>query len=166
MSTPENRATLAHQRDEMTAEHAAVGRLVERLLAPLLTPAAAFPLLDELHATLRAHFAREELPGGFYETMGACTPEHAEELRVLVDQHYLIACAVHSLRERARGAAPDAAFARDLGVLCTMLARHERIEHKLTADLADREGARGPAPSPGAPTSAPASPPHGTGESE
>jgi hemerythrin len=136
MSTQENRAAVAKVRDELTSEHAAVRALVERLRQPRATPEAAYGLLEELHGTLKSHFAHEEYPGGFYETMGACTAEHAEDLRVLVDQHYLILSAANSLKERARGAtSPNEAFDRELRALTELIAGHERHEHKLAHDL-------------------------------
>jgi hypothetical protein len=136
MSTQENRAAVTKLRAELSAEHDAVRSLVERLRQPYAAPTQAQATLEELHGTLKAHFAHEELPGGFYDTMGACTAEHAEDLRVLVDQHYLILSAAHSLKERARGAgAPDQSFEHELRALVELIAGHEKHEHKLAAEL-------------------------------
>jgi len=136
MSTQDDRASVAKLRDDLAQEHASVRALVERLRQPRATPEAAYGLLDELHGTLKAHFAHEEYPGGFYEAMGACTAEHADDLRVLVDQHYLILSAASSLKERARGATqPSEAFDREVRALTELIAGHERHEHKLAHDL-------------------------------
>lgn len=136
MITQENRAAVAKVREELSAEHTTVRALVGKLREPHGTPHDKFAVLEDLHGTLAKHFAHEEHPGGFYETMGACTAEHAEDLRVLVDQHFRILSAAQSLKERAReGLAPSQDFDADLTVLVETIAGHERREHELTDAL-------------------------------
>lgn len=133
MTTQENLAAVAKLRGELATEHANVRALVGKLREPHATPHDTFATLDELHATLAKHFAHEELPGGFYETMGVCTPDHAEDLRVLVDQHFRIISAAQSLKERARdGREASQAFDGDLTMLVETIAGHERREHELS----------------------------------
>lgn len=136
MITETNKSAVAKVRDELSAEHANVRSLVGKLREPHGAPRDVLSVLEELHTTLAAHFAHEEHPGGFYETMGACTAEHAEDLRVLVDQHFRILSAAQSLKERAReGLSPSQDFDADLGVLVETIAGHERREHELSGAL-------------------------------
>lgn len=94
-------------------------------------------LLEELHAVLQKHFARESYPGGFYESMGACEAEHADELRVLVDEHFRILSRLWSVIESTRRV--DAESTRkitdDVVVMSEMLEAHERKEHALAERL-------------------------------
>ncbi len=131
-------ANLATVREELSGEH----RDIEALAGQLASAAAreATPLLDRLHDLLLRHFAHEEYPGGFYDALGACAPAVRDDLRVLVDQHFLIVSKLQSLRERARR--PDEAahpsFAADMAGLSALLARHERHEMEMVHRLATR----------------------------
>ena len=125
MSKQPNAAVVGKICDELAHEHATIRTIVDKLRQPQEAPKSALPLLDELHGTLASHFAHEEYPGGFYETLGACVPEHGEDLRILLDGHFLILSATQSLKERARGAAGDS-FDRDLLSLVDSISRHER----------------------------------------
>ena len=137
MTTQHDKVAVARVRDELATEHEAIRDLVTRLRAPRRAPQEAFGLLEELHGNLAKHFAHEEFPGGFYETLGACTLEHGDDLRVLVDEHFLLLSAAQSLKERARGAgAPDAPFDNEVGALVERIAAHERREHALADKLA------------------------------
>jgi hypothetical protein len=47
--------------------------------------------LAELHGRLTRHFNAEEKPGGLYDALGACVPEHRALVRELVDDHFRLA---------------------------------------------------------------------------
>lgn len=136
MTMEEDKVAVARVRDELATEHDAIRGIVGKLRAPRQAPHDALGLLEELHGSLSQHFAHEEFPGGFYETLGACTHDHGADLRVLVDEHFLILSAAQSLKERARtGAAPDAPFDQEVSALTDRIAAHERREHDLVAKL-------------------------------
>jgi hypothetical protein len=131
-------ANLATVREELSGEH----RDIEALTGQLAGAGGreATPILDRLHEVLLRHFAHEEYPGGFYDALGACSPAVRDELRVLVDQHFLIVSKLQSLRERARR--PDEAahpsFGADMAGLSTLLSEHERREMEMVARLSTR----------------------------
>ena len=134
MSTSANdgKVALAMARDELSHEHAAIRGLLDDLRAKAASPKDAKPLLSDLHRTLAKHFAHETYPGGFYEAIGACKTEFLGDLRVLVDEHFLLLSTTQSLRERAeRGAADEDAFGQDITGLLERLASHEQREHQL-----------------------------------
>jgi hypothetical protein len=136
-TTHDLKLAVARAQGELGSEHDTIRGLVVRLRAPL-SVRETVDLLGELHAKLQEHFAHEEHPGGFYEQLGACTPAHGEDLRVLVDQHFVILSAVQALKERLRasdrGATRDVGVDAELGALADRIASHERREH----ELADR----------------------------
>ena len=121
---------------ELEGEHAQIlGLLAQaKSTAPsrdLLT------LLEELHAVLQKHFARESYPGGFYETIGACEAEYAAELRVLVDEHFRILSRLWTIIESTRRVDAESSrkIADDVVVVSDMLEAHERKEHGLAERL-------------------------------
>lgn len=128
-------ANLATIREELSGEHRDIHALAGSLAEA--TVAEAGPLLDRLHDLLLRHFAHEEYPGGFYDALGACAPATRDDLRVLVDQHFLIVSKLQSLRERARR--PDErahpTFAVEKDALATLLREHERREMELVSRL-------------------------------
>lgn len=128
-------ASLAAVRQELSGEHHEIHHLAAELATT--TPATAGPLLDNLHALLLRHFAHEEYPGGLYDALGATGPAVREDLRVLVDQHFLIVSKLQSLRERVRR--PDEvalpAFAADLAEFATLLNSHEQRELEMVGRL-------------------------------
>jgi hypothetical protein len=136
MSTPHDKVAVARVRDELATEHDAIRALVARLRAPGKSQEEAAGLLDELHGRLAEHFAHEEYPGGFYETLGACTHEHGDDLRILVDDHFLLLSTARALRDRARGAGADASFDQEVSTLTDRISSHERREHALAEKLA------------------------------
>lgn len=131
-------ANLATVRAELSGEHRDIQALTGQLAA--VAAHEAVPLLDRLHDVLLRHFAHEEYPGGFYDALGACSPAARDDLRLLVDQHFLIVSKLQSLRERARR--PDEAahpsFAADLAGLSALLGEHERREMEMVTRLSSR----------------------------
>lgn len=91
-------------------------------------------LLDALFDTLRRHFAHEEYPDGLYDRLGACTPEHRDELRELVDEHFNLLATLRGMIERAR-AGDRSRLADEARTLAERLREHETKEHALGARL-------------------------------
>lgn len=113
-------------------------------------PALLVKRLEELHTLLVNHFAREQFPGGLYESMGAFGSRWHGDLRELIQDHCLILSEARAILERARDAAPAARseLQSDVISLIEQLSEHERKEHRLAGHLqsvALRKGAAGPA---------------------
>ena len=127
---------IARARAALDEEHRRLGDLVGRL-REVRDPAALAGLLDELHAALKAHFEHEEFPGGLYQSMGALGPRHAELVRDLVDQHFLLLAAVRGLADQARRAGPPTspALLPDAVALADQLRAHEADENRLAERL-------------------------------
>lgn len=121
---------------ELAVEHQHILALLDRLKENR-TLVDLLPLLDELHSLLLKHFAREQYPGGFYESMSIFSPGHRDDLRTLVDEHNLILSSLRGLTERARLVGPESASAivRDVTKLTDQLHKHERKEHHLAEEL-------------------------------
>jgi hypothetical protein len=129
-------SSLARAHAALEEEHRSLRGLVGRL-REVQNAVALVALLDDLHGKLKAHFEREEFPGGLYESMGALGPQHADQIRELVDQHFLFLSGVRSLAEQAR-TAPAAAGPRLLhaaAALAEELHTHEVAEHRLAEQI-------------------------------
>lgn len=121
---------------ELEEEHAAILALIAR--AKITPPGKELlELLDELHGILQRHFARESYPGGFYESIGACSAEHADDLRDLVNEHFRILSKLWTTIEsmRWRNAEFTKKIADDVVAVSDMLEAHERKEHELAESL-------------------------------
>jgi hypothetical protein len=95
------------------------------------------PMLEELHALVINHFAREQFPGGLYESLGAYGSAHHEELRVLVNEHCVILSSLRGVLERARLAneTPAVEILNEVAAVITSLHQHEHKEHILAEKL-------------------------------
>jgi hemerythrin-like domain-containing protein len=129
-------AALAHARAALVDEHqmlkAIVGRLREARDA-----AGLVAVLDELHPRLKEHFSHEEFPNGLYESMGALASAHAGEVRDLVDEHFQLLSAVHSLAGEARRVKEGEAKAllQRAAAIADRLRAHEEKELQLAESL-------------------------------
>ena len=119
---------------ELREEHAQIMALV-KTIEEGKDVAAISGQLETLHEVLLKHFAHEEYPKGLYDVMGACTAEHRDELRVLVDQHFSILSNLRGLVERSRGDAAPETVLTEARALAESLREHETLEHKLAAEL-------------------------------
>jgi hypothetical protein len=128
--------SLTRAQAELEEEHASLRSLVGRL-REVPDAAALAALLDDLHGKLKAHFEREEFPGGLYESMGALGPRHADTVGLLVDQHFRFLATVRSLATQAhRSTGPDGAkLLQEAATLADQLRAHEAAEHGLATDL-------------------------------
>ena len=87
----------------------------------------------------------EEKPGGLYDALGVCVPEHRARLRELVDDHFRLAALVRDAGERARrahGTEADVVLG-EVARLAAALADHERRELEMVqaATAGDRSAA-------------------------
>lgn len=98
-----NREDLSRIQDALSQDQQRILGLANAL-GGMATPTELITCLEELHDLLREHFHREELPDGYYKTMGACAVEYRSELRTLMDDHYLLLSAVHGLLRWSREA--------------------------------------------------------------
>lgn len=121
---------------ELADEHKRILALLDRLKRAN-TLDGVRPLLDELHTMLMGHFAHEQYPGGFYETMGATAPKHRDDLRELVDDHNHILSAVRGLSERVTRVESTGISEVLEGVagVVDRLREHEHREHQLAEKL-------------------------------
>ena len=131
--------TLEQVEGELRDEHQSLRDLVGRI-REASDVAGIAPLLEELHATLHAHFSREEYPGGFYDRLGALKPEYRKQIRDLVDDHYRILARLRALTQLGRTGPPEVAeeVVRDGKAIGDWLADHEKREHALARQA--REG--------------------------
>ena len=117
---------------EIANEHHRVLALVKRIREEQGL-AALVPLLDELHDLLMNHFAHEQYAGGFYDTIGAKAPEHAEMVSELIQDHNDMLSRMRSLVERARAGRPAATedMREEVIAVVEQLQVHENKEHEL-----------------------------------
>jgi hemerythrin len=121
--------------EDLEEEHKQILGMVSRARETTAS-AELLPMLRELHAVLTQHFAKETYPGGFYETVGACTAEYRDDLRVLVDEHFRIHARLWSLIESIRLAGKSAQDTSEaVAAVADMLEAHERKEHQLAEHL-------------------------------
>lgn len=119
-------------------------RRLEHLM-DLLQAAKDLPTLvasaDELRQALTTHFAHEEHPGGLYDSLKLCVPEHRKELAQLVEDHRHLGATLWQLYRRAGEL--DARFQElrtEVAQLVAALREHERREHDLAQQALETSG--------------------------
>lgn len=115
---------------DLENEHRRVMKLVDRL-AVHDSMSGLLPLLDELRTLLIVHFAREQLPDGFYEALGKRAEDRRDEMQTLINDHGAILSSLNALLEDATTVDPDVeadVLARVTG-LVEQLRDHELREH-------------------------------------
>ena len=129
-------SSLARAHAALEEEHRSLRGLVGRL-REVQDAVALVALLDDLHGKLKAHFEREEFPGGLYESMGALGPQHAAQVGELVDQHFRFLSSLRSLAAAAREAtaAATAPLLTDAAAFAERLRAHEAAEHRLAEEI-------------------------------
>ena len=93
--------SLAQAQDDLRDDHLRLERLAERLRSASDLPELV-SAIEELAQALSAHFAHEERPGGLYDALGLCAPEHRDRVRALVDEHLRLLAGARSLAMRGR----------------------------------------------------------------
>jgi len=97
-------------------------------------------LVEELRQLLIVHFAREQLPDGFYDAMHEELVGHERELDALIDEHRSILSSVNAILERLKGGEPatDTAISSELVGLIHNISQHEHKEHELASTLVEK----------------------------
>ncbi len=121
---------------DLEKEHRRVMKLMDRLRAQA-TVSDLLPLLDELRTLLIIHFAREQLPDGFYEALGELAESRRGELQDLIDEHASILSDLNGMLEQARqaGAGDQAELLNRVSALLQQLDGHEQKEHQFAVDM-------------------------------
>ena len=121
---------------DLEKEHRRVMKLMDRLRAQA-TVTDLLPLLDELRTLLIIHFAREQLPDGFYEALGELAESRRGELQDLIDEHASILSDLNGMLEQARqaGAGDQDEMLNRVSALLQQLDGHEQKEHQFAVDI-------------------------------
>lgn len=92
-------------------------------------------MLDRLHQRLKAHFDREQFPGGFYDRLGLVNHTFAQRVGDLVDEHYRLLSRVKSLQQGAQARGEELPVLNDdIRQVVAQLRRHEAEEHRLAQE--------------------------------
>lgn len=107
---------------------------VMKLLGRLREQAAAkdlLPLLEELRTLLIVHFAREQLPDGFYEALGELAESRRSELDELIADHKGILSDLNQLLSHAKDSpvVDETDLLDRVNKLLEKLDSHEQKEH-------------------------------------
>ena len=143
MTTPQAVAATGLQQaySELAFEHKSILALVKRAQDTKDIPTLV-PLLDELHDLLMNHFAHEQYPGGFYDSMGATgSKKHQQQLEELLEDHNYMLATLREVLDRAHGRAAhnDEGLLQEVGAVIERLHQHERKEHALAEALLQSE---------------------------
>ena len=122
-------------------EHRRVMKLVDRL-GVHDSMNGLLPLLDELRTLLIVHFAREQLPDGFYEALGERAEDRRDEIRSLIGDHGAILSSLNALLEDATTVDRDveADVLARVQRLVDQLRAHELREHHFAEEVMGKGG--------------------------
>ena len=123
-------STLAVVYKDLKKEHLRLLTMLDRLRAHDSLDGLS-PLLEKLRTLAIVHFAREQLPGGFYEALGDRARDRADEIRVLTGEHGAILATLNALMadvEHADSGA-EAQLLEQVTKLVDQLHDHEHREH-------------------------------------
>ncbi len=125
---------------DLEKEHRRVMKLMGRLRGKA-SVTDLLPLLDELRTLLIVHFAREQLPDGFYDALGELAESRRGELQTLIDEHAAILSNLNEMLEQARkSSAGDQSDLLDrVSQLLQQLDGHEQKEHQFATDVIGAE---------------------------
>jgi hypothetical protein len=130
-----DQTSLLHAEEALREEHRTLEQLMELLQTAKDVPELA-SAADELRQALIVHFAREEHPGGYYDSLRLCVPEHRGDLAQLVDDHRQIGLALWQLYRRAREVEAQVEELRtEVAQLVMRLREHETREHEIVHQL-------------------------------
>lgn len=121
---------------DLEKEHRRVMKLMDRLRTEA-SVTDLLPLLDELRTLLIIHFAREQLPDGFYEALGELAEPRRDELQMLIDEHATILSNLNEMLEQAKqsGAGNQSELLDRVSTLLQQLDGHEKKEHQFAVDV-------------------------------
>jgi hypothetical protein len=120
---------------DLAKEHRRLMDLIERLRAQD-SMTDLLPLLDKLRTLLIVHFAREQLPDGFYEALGERGHANQEEIQTLISDHKAILATLNGLMSDAKTPDPDVQVnvLERVTQLLDQLQDHEHREHRFASD--------------------------------
>ncbi|TDJ16036.1 MAG: hypothetical protein E2O65_11130 [Gammaproteobacteria bacterium] len=121
---------------DLEKEHRRVMKLMDRL-RDKISVTDVLPLLNQLRTLLIVHFAREQLPDGFYEALGELAESRRDELQTLIDEHATILSNLNEILEQAKqsGAGNQSELLDRLSALLQQLDGHEKKEHQFAVDV-------------------------------
>lgn len=126
---------------DLENEHRRVMKSIERLRSHD-TMTGLLPLLDKLRTLLIVHFAREQLPDGFYAALGDRAESRGDEIQMLMSDHVAILSTLNALIEDAK--TPDPEIEADMlsrvKRLIDDLDDHEHREHRFAVDVLGNRG--------------------------
>ena len=121
---------------DLQKEHRRVMQLIERLHGHD-GETDLVPLLEKLRTLLIVHFAREQLPDGFYDALGERAARRGDEIKALTGDHAAILSTLNTLIEDAESRHPSdesdmLARARQLAA---KVLDHEDREHRFATEV-------------------------------
>ncbi len=121
---------------DLEKEHRRVMKLMDRL-RDKASVADVLALLDQLRTLLIVHFAREQLPDGFYEALGELAESRRGELQSLIDEHATILSNLNEMLEQAKqsDSGKQAELLDRVSTLLQQLDGHEKKEHQFAVDI-------------------------------
>jgi Hemerythrin HHE cation binding domain len=129
---------------DLEKEHRRVMKLMGRLRAKA-SVTDLLPLLVELRTLLIVHFAREQLPDGFYDALGELAESRRDELQTLIDEHATILSNLNDMLEQAKkmSAGDQSDLLDRVSKLLQQLDGHEQKEHRFAVDAIGAEADTG-----------------------
>lgn len=121
---------------DLAREHERVMKLLSRLREETGSK-QVLPLLEELRTLLIVHFAREQLPDGFYDALGELAESRRAELDELVADHAAILSTLNGLLADAKDApvVDETQLLDRVEALLELLDGHEHREHRFATDV-------------------------------
>lgn len=120
---------------DLGKEHQRVMKQIDRLRANVAV-SDLLPLLEQLRTLLIVHFAREQLPDGFYEALGELAEARSAELKTLIAEHAAILSHLNETLSVAKESGGDEAdLLNRVSKLLEQLDDHERKEHQFAVDV-------------------------------
>ncbi len=125
---------------DLGKEHRRIMKLMDRLRAEV-SVTDLLPLLDQLRTLLIIHFAREQLPDGFYEALGELAESRRGELQDLIDEHATILSDLNEMMDQAKqsDAGNQSELLNRVSTLLQQLDGHEQKEHQFAVDVIGAE---------------------------
>lgn len=125
---------------DLEKEHRRLMELIDQLRSHD-TMIGLLPLLDRLRTLLIVHFAREQLPDGFYEALGERAQNRDDEIRVLTSDHAAILSTLNALIGDAKVADADieADVLQRVTRLIEELHDHEHREHRFATEVLGKQ---------------------------
>jgi len=122
--------------EDLEKEHGRVMKLLARL-RDSADSTKLLPLLEELRTLLVAHFAREQLPDGFYDTLGELATFRRHELQALIGEHTAIVSHLNETLEHAKDSpvVDETDLLDRVSKLLEQLNAHEQKEHLFAVEV-------------------------------